>query len=155
MTNSFMQRAIDLSIENVQKSNGGPFGAVVVKDNRILAEGTNSVVKRSDPTAHAEIVAVREACRKLNSFQLTGCEIYSSCEPCPMCLAALYWARPAKIFYAGTRNDAAEIGFDDTYIYAQLMLSVERRAIPMKQLMRDQAQEAYRRWKAKPDRKQY
>ncbi|HZP62713.1 MAG TPA: nucleoside deaminase [Terriglobales bacterium] len=155
MTNSFMQRAIDLSIENVQKSNGGPFGAVVVKDNRILAEGTNSVVKRSDPTAHAEIVAVREACRKLNSFQLTGCEIYSSCEPCPMCLAALYWARPAKIFYAGTRNDAAEIGFDDTYIYAQLMLPVERRAIPMKQLMRDQAQEAYRRWKAKPNKKQY
>ena len=155
MTNSFMQRAIDLSIESVEERNGGPFGAVVVKDSRILAEGTNSVVANNDPTAHAEIVAVREACRKLNSFQLTGCEIYSSCEPCPMCLAALYWARPAKIFFAATRDDAAKVGFDDTYIYAQLRLPAERRAIAMKQLMRHQAQEAYLRWAAKPDKKQY
>ena len=155
MTNPFMQRAIELSIENVEKRKGGPFGAVVVKDNRILAEGTNSVVLNSDPTAHAEIVAVREACRKLQTFQLTGCEIYSSCEPCPMCLAALYWARPAKIFFAGTRDDAAKIGFDDTYIYAQLMLPVERRAIPMMQLMRDHAQEAYRLWAVKPDKQRY
>jgi len=155
MTNPHMQRAIELSIESVEQRNGGPFGAVVVKDGRILAEGTNSVVENNDPTAHAEIVALREACRKLNSFQLTGCDIYSSCEPCPMCLAALYWARPAKIFFAGTRDDAAKVGFDDTYIYSQLMLPVEGRAIPTKQLMRDQAQEAYRRWRAKTDKKQY
>jgi len=153
MTTSFMIRAIELSLDSLQS--GGPFGALVVKDNQIIAEGTNLVTRNNDPTAHAEIVAVRAACTKLQHFQLTGCDIYSSCEPCPMCLAALYWARPARIFYAGTRADAARVGFDDSYIYEQLALPISQRSIPTTQLMRDEALEAFRRWEGKADRKQY
>jgi tRNA(Arg) A34 adenosine deaminase TadA len=155
MTTSFMVRAIELSIKSVQSGNGGPFGALVVKDDEIIAEGTNQVTRNNDPTAHAEIVAVREACRRLHDFQLTGCDIYTSCEPCPMCMAAFYWARPARIYYAGTREDAARAGFQDSYIYEQLELPSSRRTIPMTQLMRDEALNAFRMWTSKEDRKQY
>ena len=155
MTTSFMGRTIELSIKSVQSGNGGPFGALVVKDNQIIAEGTNQVTLNNDPTAHAEIVAVREACRKLHNFQLTGCDIYTSCEPCPMCMAAFYWARPARIYYAGTREDAAGAGFQDSYIYEQLELPSSRRAIPMTQLMRDEALNAFHMWTSKEDRKRY
>ncbi len=154
-TTSFMVKAIELSMGSVQSGNGGPFGALVVKDNQIIAEGINLVTRNNDPTAHAEIVAVREACRKLHDFQLTDCDIYTSCEPCPMCMAAFYWARPARIFYAGTRADAARAGFGDSYIYEQLALPIHQRSIPMTQLMCDEALEAFRCWVNKADRKQY
>lgn len=150
-----MARAIALSVDNVTSGRGGPFGAVVVKDGQIIAEGTNLVTLTNDPTAHAEIVAVRAACAKLNDFQLSGCDVYTSCEPCPMCLAALYWARPRRIFYAGTQADAARVGFDDSYIYVQLALSPPERAVRMEHLMRDQAQEAFRAWSHKIDKKEY
>lgn len=155
MTNSFMSRAIELSIENVQTGRGGPFAALVVKDNKIIATGTNLVTSVNDPTAHAEIVAIRHACKTLNDFQLTGCEIYTSCEPCPMCMAAIYWARPAKVFYANTRDDAARIGFDDSFIYDQLRLSVNQRSIPIEQIMRSEALVAFRRWESKNDKVRY
>lgn len=150
-----MLRAIELSMKSVQSGNGGPFGALVVKDNQIVAEGTNLVTRNNDPTAHAEIVALREACHKLGDFKLTGCDVYSSCEPCPMCMAALYWASPERIFYAGTRTDASSAGFRDSFIYDQLKLPIGQRAIPMTQLMRDDALEAFRRWAGKVDKKQY
>src|SRR5512138_2914045 len=120
MTNKFMSRAIALSIENVTTGMGGPFGCVVVRNGQIIAEGANRVTATNDPTAHAEVVAIREACRRLGGFQLTDCEIYSSCEPCPMCLGAIYWARPARLFFASTAEDAARAGFDDRFIYEQL-----------------------------------
>ena len=154
-TAAFMKKAIELSLDSVRKHNGGPFGALVVKNNRIIGKGTNLVIRNNDPTAHAEVVAVREACRKIRDFQLRGCEVYCSCEPCPMCMAALYWARPARIFYAGTRTDAARAGFDDEYMYEQLVLPIEKRGIPMVQLMHDDALEAFRCWVDKPDRKRY
>src|SRR6266567_139029 len=122
MQNHFMQRALDLAIENVNARRGGPFGAVVVRGGAILAEGTNLVTSTLDPTAHAEITAIRAACRVLQSFQLTGCEIYTTCEPCPMCLGAIYWARPDRVYYAGTREDAAAAGFDDALIYDELLV---------------------------------
>ncbi|HXE92064.1 MAG TPA: nucleoside deaminase [Terriglobales bacterium] len=152
---AFMARAIELSLRSLESGDGGPFGALVVKDGRIIAEGTNRVTRNNDPTAHAEIVALRRACKKLRSFQLIGCDIYASCEPCPMCLAALYWARPARIFYAGTRADAARAGFHDAYIYDQLALPISRRTLPMTQLMRKQALAAFHAWARKPDRKLY
>ncbi len=150
-----MKRAIELAIDNVRSGRGGPFGAVVVKDGVVIAVGTNRVTSTNDPTAHAEIVAIREACRALNQFQLTGCEIYSSCEPCPMCIGAIYWARPARVFYAGTAADAAASGFDDSFIYQQLPLPATERRIPMVQLMRDEALNAFREWDKKLDRVNY
>lgn len=155
MQNPLMQRAIELAVENVRTGCGGPFAAVVVKDGRIVAEGTNQVVSTLDPTAHAEIVAIRAACRALGVFQLTGCEIYTSSEPCPMCLGAIYWARPARVYFAATAEDASRAGFDDTFIYVQMQRPRDDQAIPLIQLMRDEALEAFRAWDAKPDKVPY
>lgn len=138
--------AIQLSIENVENGRGGPFAAVIVKDGDILATGVNEVTSSNDPTAHAEVVAIRKACEKLNSYQLDGCEIYCSCEPCPMCLGAIYWARPSKIYYANTKEDAAAIGFDDHFIYTEMEIPVEKRKLPTLQLLRDEALEAFEKW---------
>ncbi len=150
-----MARAIELAGANVRGNTGGPFAALVVSAGKILSEGTNRVTSTNDPTAHAEIVAIREACRKLGRFELTDCEIYASCEPCPMCLGAIYWARPSRVYFAANSADAAKIGFDDTLIYNQLKLPLEARKIPMLQLMRDRALEVFRAWEAKPDKIQY
>jgi|SRR5580692_3029941 guanine deaminase len=141
-----MERAIALSIENVRSGSGGPFAALIVRDGSILASGTNRVTTMLDPTAHAEVVAIRAACRALSSIQLSDCEMYTTCEPCPMCMGAIYWARLARVYYANTRDDAAQAGFDDSLIYAQLVLSPGDRTISMVQLMREQAQEAFREW---------
>jgi guanine deaminase len=146
MTNPFMGRAIQLSVENVRSSGGGPFAAVVVRNGEILATGVNQVTSTLDPTAHAEIVAIRAACQAVRNFQLTDCELYTTCEPCPMCMGAIYWARLAKIYYAATRDDAAKIGFDDSFIYDQLAAPIESRKIPMIQLLRDQALQAFHEW---------
>src|ERR1700722_539484 len=142
MHNPFMARAIELSVENVRMGRGGPFGAVVVKDGKIIAEAANNVTGTNDPTAHAEILAIREACRKLGAFELTGCEIYTSCEPCPMCLGAIYWARPDRVYYGNTAADAARIGFDDSLIYREISEPHSRRKIPMIQIMPEEALEA-------------
>ncbi len=156
MTKSeLMQRAIAVAIENVRSGRGGPFGAIVVKNGKIIAEGANSVTTTNDPTAHAEVVAIRNACRALETFQLDDCEIYTSCEPCPMCLGAIYWARPARVYYAATAADAAAAGFDDSFIYEQLPLPFEQRKIPMKSLLREQAQAAFSAWKEKSDKVAY
>jgi guanine deaminase len=154
MENSFMRKAIELSIENV-RNGGGPFAALVVKDGEILSTGTNRVTASFDPTAHAEVVAIREACRKLSQFQLTGCEIYTSCEPCPMCLGAIYWARPAKVYFGNTASDAAAIGFDDSFIYQQMGVAAGERTIPMIQVMREEAAAGFREWEGKSDRVLY
>ena len=155
MQNGFMRKAIELSIENVRSGKGGPFAALVVKDGEILATGSNLVTTACDPTAHAEVVAIREACRKLGEFQLAGCEIYTTCEPCPMCLGAIYWARPARVYFANTASDAAAIGFDDSFIYQQLGVVPAERAIPMVQLMREEALAAFQEWERKSDRIRY
>lgn len=120
MTNSFMEQAIQLAVENVRSGRGGPFAAVVVKNGQVIATGSNRVTSTNDPTAHAEVTAIREACRALNTFQLTGCDLYTSCEPCPMCLGAIYWARPDRVYFAATASDAADAGFDDSFIYEEL-----------------------------------
>lgn len=143
----FMKEAIQLSIDNVTSGKGGPFGAVVVKDGKIIARGANSVTSNNDPTAHAEVMAIREACKILNTFQLTGCEIYTSCEPCPMCLGAIYWARPDKLFYANTKQDAAAIEFDDNFIYEEIAKPIHERKLFTQQLMRNEALEAFNKWK--------
>jgi len=143
-----MREAIALSRANVREGKGGPFAAIVVKDGTVLARGTNLVTSTNDPTAHAEIVALREACRALGSFQLDGCDIYTSCEPCPMCLGAIYWARPRSVYFANTRDDAAAIGFDDRFIYDEFSVAHTKRKIPMQQLLRDEAFEAFREWRA-------
>src|SRR5215813_6647163 len=148
----FMRKVIELSIDNVRSGKGGPFGALVVKDGEIIATGTNQVTTTLDPTAHAEVVAIREACRALSQFQLSGCEIYTSCEPCPMCLGAIYWARPSKVYFGNTHADAARIGFDDSFIYQQLQVTANERTIPMIQLMRDEALAAFEEWERKTDR---
>lgn len=153
--NHFMFEAIELSIRNVRDGKGGPFAAIVVKDGRVIARGTNLVTSTSDPTAHAEIVAIREACKALKSFQLDGCEIYTSCEPCPMCIGAIYWARPAKIYFGSTRQDAAKIGFDDSLIYNEITKSISKRKIPMIQCMREEALAAFREWQEKADKIAY
>ena len=150
-----MREAIRLSIENVNYGNGGPFGAVIVKDNKIIARGVNRVTSDNDPTAHAEIVAIRNACKELGSFQLTGCEIYTSCEPCPMCLGAIYWARPDKLYYANTKKDAAEIDFDDDFIYQELELPYGERKLKTIQLLRDEAIEAFELWKNSNNKTEY
>lgn len=144
--NMFMREAIRLSIENVKSGNGGPFGAVIVKDGKIIASGVNSVTKLNDPTAHAEVVAIRNACNFLKSFQLTGCIIYTSCEPCPMCLGAIYWARPDALFYANTKSDAANINFDDKFIYDEIELPLNKRNLPTSQILRDEAAAAFKIW---------
>ena len=154
MNNEFMKRAIELSVESVNKG-GGPFGSIVVKDNKIIAEGSNKVTPTNDPTAHGEIVAIREACKKLNTFTLSGCELYSSCEPCPMCLSAIYWARIEKIYYANTREDARKIDFDDSLIYTELQKSIDKRKIPMIQIMRNEALKAFELWDNKKDKIKY
>ncbi|MBS1579724.1 MAG: nucleoside deaminase [Bacteroidetes bacterium] len=142
----FMQEAIRLSVENVTQGKGGPFGAVVVKDGKIIARGANSVTTLNDPTAHAEVVAIREACKVLGSFQLIGCEIYTSCEPCPMCLGAVYWARPDKLYYANTKQDAAAIDFDDNFIYEEIAKPINQRKLFTQQLMRNEALQAFKKW---------
>ncbi len=152
---TFMKEAIRLSFETMRSNTGGPFGAVVVKDGKIIARGFNKVLTTNDPTAHAEVVAIREACKVLNDFQLTGCEIYTSCEPCPMCMAAIYWARPEKVYYANSKTDAANIGFDDAFIYEQLGLPYQERQIPLKRIMEKEAIEAFHEWNAKEDKTQY
>lgn len=155
MNSSFMARAIQISIENVRSGRGGPFGAVVVRDGKIIAEAANSVTACNDPTAHAEILAIREACAKLQHFELRGCELYASCEPCPMCLGAIYWARPERVYYANTAEDAAKIGFDDSLIYREIQRPHAERKIPMIQMMRHSALEAFSAWTAMPDKTPY
>ncbi len=142
-----MREAIRLSVENVRSRNGGPFGAIVVKDGTIIGRGVNQVTSTNDPTAHAEVVAIREACKALNSFQLAGCDIYSSCEPCPMCLGAIYWARPERVYFGGTKSDASAIGFDDSFIYSELPRPLAERKIPMVQLLGEEAREAFEAWR--------
>lgn len=142
----FMAEAIKMAELNLKANNGGPFGAVIVKDGKIIARGSNKVTILNDPTAHAEIVAIRKACKNLNSFQLSGCDVYCSCEPCPMCLGALYWARPDRIFFAANRHDAAMAGFDDEFIYSELVLPVSERKIITNQLLREKALEVFNQW---------
>ncbi len=154
-THSFMQEAIRLSFETMRNNTGGPFGAVIVKDGKIIARGFNKVVSTNDPTAHAEIVAIREACKTINHFQLEGCEIYTSCEPCPMCMAAIYWARPDKVYYANSKTNAAEIGFDDDFIYQEIALPYSERKIPILRIMEKEALEAFKEWSEKSDKIRY
>lgn len=151
---NFMRRAIALADESVQRG-GGPFGAVIVKDGEIVAEGSNSVTLLSDPTAHAEVTAIRGACRQLGTFHLEGCTIYTSCEPCPMCLGAIYWAGIQRIYYGNTRKDAADIGFADEFIYEELERPLEERRLPIRQLLRDEARGSFRRLEEKTDKVTY
>lgn len=151
----FMREAIRLSLENVQSGKGGPFGAVIVKNGKIIARGANEVTTSNDPTAHAEVVAIRNACKELGSFQLDDCEIYCSCEPCPMCLGAIYWARPTKIYYANTKQDAAAINFDDNFIYEEIEQPVSKRKLPTIQLLRTEAQEAFTAWTDSTKKEEY
>jgi len=155
MENGFMGRAIELAVDNVRSGKGGPFAALVTRDNEILAEGTNLVTSANDPTAHAEVVAIREACRKLAHFQLSGCDLYTTCEPCPMCLGAIYWARPARVFFGALAADAAAAGFDDAFIYQQLAVPGPKRSIPMLPLLREEALAAFREWEKKEGRVLY
>jgi tRNA(Arg) A34 adenosine deaminase TadA len=155
MSAELMRRAIALALENVRAARGGPFAALVAKDGNIIGEGANSVTTTNDPTAHAEIVAIRAACRALGTFQLTDCELYTTCEPCPMCLGAIYWARPARVFYAGVAADAAEAGFDDAFIYEELQRPPESRHIPMIQLMREESLGIFAAWKQQLNKTEY
>ena len=150
----FMEMAICLSEENID-TGGGPFGAVIVRDGEVIATGTNRVVPNSDPTAHAEVMAIRNACAKLGTFQLTGCTVYSSCEPCPMCLSALYWAGVSRICYGNTKDDAKAIDFDDSFIYDQLELSYDERSVKCEHFMRSDALRAFRKWAEKEDKVAY
>ena len=152
--NNFMLRAIELSI-NSANGTGGPFGCVIVKDDKIIAEGSNLVTLSNDPTAHAEIVAIREACKKLNTFNLSDCDIYTSCEPCPMCLSAIYWSRINTIYFANTREDAKKINFDDSMIYSEFTKKIEDRKIPIKQMLREEALKAFEIWDKKKDKIEY
>ena len=150
----FILRAIELSIDSAQNK-GGPFGCVIVKKNEIVSEGFNQVTSTNDPTAHGEIVAIREACKKLNTFNLRGCDLYSSCEPCPMCLSAIYWSHIDNIYYANTRDDAKKINFDDSMIYSEFSKKIEDRKIPIKQMLREKALEAFNIWDKKTDKIEY
>jgi guanine deaminase len=151
----WMREAIRLSIEGMNRGHGGPFGAIVVKDGQIIGRGYNSVLSSHDPTAHAEVMAIREACKNLGDFQLNGCTIYTSCEPCPMCMGAIYWARPDRVYYANTRADAAAIGFDDDFIYRELNAPLAQRQMPISELLRTEALEAFRVWQNKSDKIRY
>jgi Cytosine/adenosine deaminases len=155
MNPKFMRAAIRLSIEMMRCGKGGPFGAVVVKKEKIVGRGCNEVTSTKDPTAHAEIVAIRDACRRLKTFNLEGCELYTSCEPCPMCLSAIYWARIRKMYYGNTRKDAAKIAFDDDFIYREVALPVRKRKLVMKQLLRNEALKAFTEWSQKTDKIPY
>jgi len=152
--NKFMLRAIELSINSINNA-GGPFGCVIVKENKIISEGLNKVTSSKDPTAHAEVVAIREACKKLDTFNLTGCDLYASCEPCPMCLSAIYWSHIDNIFYANTRDDAKNINFDDSLIYSEILKKKEDRKISIKQMLRDEALKAFELWDKKIDKIEY
>jgi tRNA(Arg) A34 adenosine deaminase TadA len=155
MSSEFMKRAIALALENVRSGSGGPFAAVIVKEGRVIAEGTNRVTLTNDPTAHAEVVAIREACRALANFQLTDCDLYTTCEPCPMCLGAIYWARPARVFYAATAADAATAGFDDAFIYDELKIEPAGRRVPMTQLLREDSLAIFLAWKEQENKTPY
>jgi len=155
MDHAFMARAIQLSLENVRSGRGGPFGTVIVKEGRVLAEAANQVTASNDPTAHAEVVAIRDACQKLRCFELRGCVLYTSCEPCPMCLGAIYWARIDRVFFGNLAADAANIGFDDSAIYAEITQPHAEREIPMVQMMRDEALTAFREWEQHPGKIRY
>lgn len=150
-----MREAIALSLSNIKTCNGGPFGAVIVKNGEIIARGANNVTSTNDPTAHAEVVAIRQACERLQTFQLTGCEIYASCEPCPMCLGAIYWARLDKLYYANTKTDAAAINFDDKFIYEELEKPLDQRSLFTRQLLRDEALEAFKKWSQMDEKIEY
>ncbi|WP_299204124.1 nucleoside deaminase [Brumimicrobium sp.] len=150
----YMRRAIDLSKESVANG-GGPFGAVVVKDGKIIAESANSVTIDNDPTAHAEVNVIRKACKAINSFELVGCDIYSSCEPCPMCLGAIYWSRLDNLYFANTKKDAADIGFDDSFIYDEINVPIEKRRVKTSQFLRDEALVAFQDWESKTDKTEY
>lgn len=150
-----MMEAIALSRKGVENNEGGPFGCIVVKGDQIVGRGNNRVTSSNDPTAHAEVVAIRDACKNLNSFQLEGCEIYTSCEPCPMCLGAIYWARPDRIFFGNTRHDAASIDFDDSMIYEEINKNMEQRKIPIRSICREEAFKVFQLWREKPDKTLY
>lgn len=152
---AYMRLAIELAKKGMEAGNGGPFGCVIVKDGKIIGQGSNMVLKTNDPTAHAEIVAIRDACRQLGDFQLEGCEVYTSCEPCPMCLGAIFWARPSKVYYACTKEDAAEAGFDDDFIYQEIKVNPAERKIPMYSLLREESIKAFEIWKEKGDKTLY
>jgi len=154
LKNNFMHRAIELSVNSANNA-GGPFGCVIVKDNKIIAEGSNKVTSSNDPTAHAEIVAIRDACQKLNTYNLSGSDLYSSCEPCPMCLSAIYWSHIDNIFYANTRDDAKKINFDDSFIYSEFSKKIEDRKIPIKQMLRDEALKVFELWNKKTNKIEY
>lgn len=151
----FMEEAVKLADEGMRENRGGPFGCVIVRRGEIVARGNNGVTATNDPTAHAEITAIRDACQKLKTFQLSDCELYTSCEPCPMCLAAIYWARIPSVFYGNTRADAAAIGFDDDFIYKQIPLPPSERTVEMKALLRDTAQRSFKEWTEKSDKLRY
>lgn len=151
----FMSEAVLLSKNGINKNDGGPFGCVIVKQDKIIGRGHNKVISTNDPTAHAEIIAIREACKTLETFQLEGCEIYTSCEPCPMCLGAIYWARPDVVYFANTRKDAAEIGFDDSMIYDEINAKMEERKIPLINLQSENAKQIFHKWKEKNDKTIY
>ena len=150
----FMQKAIELSIKNIH-NNGGPFGCVIVKNNKIISEGVNGVTQNNDPTAHAEIVAIRNACKKLNTFDLSGCELYTSCEPCPMCLSAIYWSHIDIVYYGNSRENAAEIEFDDKFIYDEIKKEINERKIPLKQILKDEAIKAFNLWSQTENKTKY
>ena len=150
----FMQKAIELSIKNIH-NNGGPFGCVIVKNNKIISEGVNGVTQNNDPTAHAEIVAIRNACKKLNTFDLSGCELYTSCEPCPMCLSAIYWSHIDLVYYGNSRENAAEIQFDDKFIYDEMKKDINERKIPLKQILKDEAIKAFYLWAETENKTKY
>ena len=152
---AFMRDAIALAEQGIRSGQGGPFGCVIVRRGEVVARGSNQVTSTNDPTAHAEVVAIREACRALGTFQLDGCELYTSCEPCPMCLSAIYWARIPQVYYGNTRQDAADIGFDDAFIYDQIPLPPAERKVAMQPLLRDEAQAGFREWAAKTDKIRY
>jgi guanine deaminase len=156
MSNSaFMRRAVELALEKMRENGDGPFGAVVVKDNQIIAEGWNQVTATNDPTAHAEIVAIRRACAALGRFELFDCDLFANCEPCPMCLGAIYWTRLRRIYYCKTRVDAAQIGFDDDFVYREIALPPERRKIPAVQLVDEKADLVFSEWANNPDKREY
>ena len=150
----FMQKAIELSIKNIH-NNGGPFGCVIVKNNKIISEGVNGVTQNNDPTAHAEIVAIRNACKKLNTFDLSGCELYTSCEPCPMCLSAIYWSHIDLVYYGNSRENAAEIQFDDKFIYDEMKKDINERKIPLRQILKDEAIKAFDLWAETENKTKY